>query len=140
MSQYDPTSGTFALLSYRDPHIVNTVNIYRDAIDFITRTRTSREELDKTIIGTIGSLDRPMDPPSRGYTAMIREFTGLTDGDRLKFRHRILDLTPELMQDAALRYFPSAAKSATIAVYAEDEHLRKANEILEPKLYVEKLI
>ncbi|MBM4271962.1 MAG: hypothetical protein FJ139_07405 [Deltaproteobacteria bacterium] len=140
MSQYDPTSGTFALLSYRDPHIVNTVNVYRDAIDFITRTRTSGEELEKTVIGTIGSLDRPMDPPSRGYTAMIREFTGLTDENRLKFRHRILDLTPELMQDAALRYFPPAAKSAAIAVYAEDEHLRKANEILEPKLYVEKLI
>jgi len=139
MSQYDPMSGTFALLSYRDPHIVNTLNVYREAVDFISRNKISGEELEKTIIGTIGSLDKPMDPASRGYIALIRDFTGLSDEDRLKFRNSILDMTPELLLEAASRYFSSAADSAVVSVYSSYENLQKANEVLTQKLTVEAL-
>ncbi|MGO9136850.1 MAG: insulinase family protein [Syntrophales bacterium] len=140
MSLYDPMSATFALLSYRDPNIISTLNIYRQAEEFISQNKISSEELEKTIIGTIGSLDKPMDPSSKGYTAMIRDFTGLTDGDRLTFRHAILDMTPELLLDAASRYFTEAADTAVIAVYSSFENLQKANEILEPKLEIEPLV
>ena len=67
------------MLSYRDPNISSTLNVYRKAEEFISQNKISREELDKTVIGTIGSLDKPMDPSSKGYMAMIRDFTGLTD-------------------------------------------------------------
>jgi len=140
MSLYDLTNGTFSLLSYRDPNITNTMNVYRDAADFISGNKIPGEELEKTIIGTIGSLDKPMDPSSRGYIAMIREFTGLTDEDRLKFRNNILDMTPEILLKAASRYFDSAVDSAVVAVYASQEALEKANKILEPKLNIETLI
>ena len=139
MSQYDPMSGTFALLSYRDPNIVNTLQVYREAMDYISRNKTSREELEKTIIGTIGSLDKPMDPASRGYIALIRDFTGLSDEDRLKFRNSILDMTPELLLEAASRYFASASDSAVVSVYSSYENLQKANEVLAQKLTVEAL-
>jgi Zn-dependent M16 (insulinase) family peptidase len=139
MSQYDPVSGIFALLSYRDPHIVKTLNVYRDAFDFISRNRMSRDDLEKAIIGTIGALDKPMDPSSRGYMAMMRDFTGLSDDDRLKFRSDILDMTPKSLHEAARRYFDQAAGAAVVAVYAADENLRKANEVLETKLRMELL-
>jgi len=140
MSQYDPMSGIFALLSYRDPNIINTLNVYRKAEEFISQNKISREELAKTVIGTIGALDKPMDPASRGYVAMIRDFTGLTDEYRLKFRQMILDMTPELLLEAASRYFARAAKTAVIAVYSSYENLEKANETLEAKLEIEPLV
>jgi len=140
MSQYDPTSGIFALLSYRDPNIINTLNIYSKAEEFISQNKITGEELEKTVIGTIGALDKPMDPSSRGYVAMIRDFTGLTDEDRLKFRHMILDMTPELLLEAASRYFAKAAHTAVISVYSSYENLQRANEHLEPKLQIEPLI
>jgi hypothetical protein len=139
MSQYDPMSGTFALLSYRDPNIVNTLQVYRDAMEYIVGNKTSREELEKTIIGTIGSLDKPMDPSSRGYIAMIRGFTGLSDDDRLKFRNSILDMTPEQLQDAASRYFAAAIDSAVVAVYSSSDNLQKANDVLGQTLTIEAL-
>ncbi|MCG6535718.1 MAG: hypothetical protein L7F78_13715 [Syntrophales bacterium LBB04] len=140
MSQYDPMSGTFALLSYRDPNIINTLNVYHKAEKFTTQNKISREELEKTVIGTIGSLDKPLDPSSKGYIAMIRDFTGLTDEDRLKFRHMILDMTPELLLEAASRYFVKAADTAVIAVYSSHENLQRANETMEPKLEIEPLL
>jgi len=139
MSQYDLTNGTFALLSYRDPNIVNTLNVYREAVDFVSMNKISRDDLEKTIIGTIGSLDKPMDPSSRGYIAMIRDFTGITDDDRLEFRNNILGMTPEILLEDASRYFTSAADSSMVAVYASQDSLEKANKLLEPKLTVETL-
>ena len=128
------------MLSYRDPNIINTLNVYRRAEEFISQNKISGEELEKTVIGTIGALDKPMDPSSKGYVAMIRDFTGLTDGDRLKFRHMILDMTPELLLEAASRYFAGAAETAVIAVYSSFENLQRVNEILEPKLEIDSLV
>jgi hypothetical protein len=48
-------------------------------------------------------------------------------------------MTPELLLEAASRYFTSAADSAVVSVYASQENLQKANESLEPKLNVETL-
>jgi Zn-dependent M16 (insulinase) family peptidase len=133
-------SGIFALLSYRDPNIINTLNVYCKAEEFISQNKISTEELEKTVIGAIGSLDKPMDPSNRGYIAMIRDFTGLRDEDRLNFRRMVLDMTPELLLEAAARYFAMAANTAVIAVYSSHENLQRANESMEPKLEIEPLV
>jgi Zn-dependent M16 (insulinase) family peptidase len=91
------------------------------------------------VIGTIGALDRPLDPAGRGYTALIREFSGLTDPIRHHFREEVLAVDPERLQETAQRYFPPASGTAVFAVCAPEERLRKANEILEQKLEIEKL-
>jgi hypothetical protein len=140
MCQYDPMNGLFAFLSYRDPHLVETLHVYRDAVNFLAHERVPGEELEKAIIGTIGALDRPMDPVGRGYTAMIRAFAGLTDEDRQNFRDGVLGVTADAIQETAARYFIPAAESAVIAVYASEDRLLQANEILSPKLVVENLI
>jgi presequence protease len=140
MCQYDPMNGLFAFLSYRDPHLLETLDIYRRAVDFITHEAIPGQELEKAIIGAIGALDRPMDPAGRGYTAMIRAFAGLTDEDRQRFRDGILDITADAIQEKAARYFLSAADTAVIAVYASKDRLLQANETLSPKLLVDNLI
>jgi Zn-dependent M16 (insulinase) family peptidase len=140
MSVYDPMSGLFAFLSYRDPHISNTLEIYHDAMDFIAQHKISMEELEKMIIGTIGTLDKPMDASSQGYTAMIREFAEFTNENRQANRNNILNTTADSLQEAACRYFEAAASSAMVAVYAADEHLHKANENMEKKLTIEALL
>ncbi|MDO8784579.1 MAG: insulinase family protein [Syntrophales bacterium] len=140
MSQYDPMSGLFALLSYRDPHIVRTLKVYDEAVDFICQNKIPEGELEKAVIGTIGGLDKPMDPSSRGYVAMIRDFIGLTDENRRKLREEILDSTADNLQGMVSRYFISADKSAAVSVYAAEDELRKANETLEMKLEMETLI
>ena len=139
MSQYDPVSGLFALLSYRDPHIVRTLKVYDEAVDFICQSKIAEEELEKAVIGTIGILDKPMDPSSRGYVAMIRDFIGLTDENRRKLRDEILDTTADRLQETVSRYFISAVRSAVVAVYAAEDELCKANEALETKLEMETL-
>jgi len=140
MCQYEPHNGIFAFLSYRDPHIVRTLQVYSDATDFLNGERVKRENLEKAIIGTIGALDKPMDPATRGYVSMIRDFTGLNDGLRLNLRHRIIDMTEKVLVEDVARFFTAAGKSPVVAVYGEEGRLREANAALETKLNVEPLI
>jgi Zn-dependent M16 (insulinase) family peptidase len=140
MAQYDPLGGSFAFLSYRDPHIVETLQAYHDAVEDMAKNQMYEEELEKAIIGAIGALDRPMDPANRGYVAMIREMAGLTDERRQIFRDEIMGMTVESLQEAVIRYFAGAAKSAAVAVYAADGELARANETVQPALRVVPLL
>ena len=137
--RYEPLSGLFAFLSYRDPHLTETLDVYRDAVDDVSRNPVLPEELEKAVIGAIGTLDRPMDPAGRGYTALIREFSGLSDSDRHRFRAEVLEMTAERIQETARRYFPASAEAAVVAVCAAEERLRQANDTLREKLTLEKL-
>ncbi len=137
--RYEPLSGLFAFLSYRDPRLAETLSVYRDAVEEVSRTPIPPEELEKAVIGAAGSLDRPMDPAGRGYTALIREFTGLEDSDRRRFRAEVLGMTADRLGETARRYFPASADAAVVAVLAAEERLRQANETLPEKLTLEKL-
>jgi Zn-dependent M16 (insulinase) family peptidase len=139
MCQFDPMNGLFAFMSYRDPHLLETIEVYRRTVDYLARETFSGEELEKAVIGAIGALDRPMDPAGRGYTAMIRTFAGLTDADRQRFRDGVLGVKAEAVREMADRYFRPAAASAVIAVYAPEDRLLQANEALSPRLAVESL-
>jgi Zn-dependent M16 (insulinase) family peptidase len=140
MCQFDPMGGMFAFLSYRDPRIVETLDVYQEAMKFIAGGKLSVEEMEKAIVGTIGGLDRPMDPSGRGTVAMIRELAGISDDDRRKFREAILDASTESLLDAAIGYFSAMKKDEGVAVYASEDSLNTANTRLPRKLDVEPLL
>lgn len=142
MSQYDPLNGTFSFLSYRDPHIAGTFRVYEEAEEFLKKMKGNEEEIEKAVIGTIGGLDRPMDPSSRGYTAMIRHIAGLTDSFRQQFRDRILETTASGIHSAASAYFAAANRDAETAraAFASGENLKRANEAMDRKLLLEQLL
>lgn len=139
--RYEPVSGLFAFLSYRDPHLLETLAVFREAMEKAWREEIPRADMEKAVIGAIGALDRPLDPAGKGYTALIRTFSGLTDGIRSRFRGGVLDITPDQLQAAARRYFLPALDGGIggIAVCAAEERLREANEAMEEKLVLEKL-
>ncbi len=140
MSQYDPTAGFFSFLSYRDPHLAETLRVYDEAVEIRSRQKVDEEDLEKAVIGSIGAMDRPMDPAGKGFASMIREFAGITDDDRLRFRGEILALTSDALLEAARRWLLPAREAASVAVYASEDRLRKANEVLRPSLSISPLI
>jgi len=139
MSSYDPSLGIFSFLSYRDPNIVETLRVFKDARDFYSENEISPEEMEKVIISTIGMIDRPLGPAGRGYTALMRHFAGITDDIRQKFRDNLLSATPQKLKSALKNYFPKNEKSATVAVCSAPEKLQKANTLLEKKLVIENI-
>jgi len=141
MSLYDPLNGLFAFLSYRDPHIVETLRIYDEARTWLDHEVIRDEEIEKAVIGTIGALDRPMDPQSRGHVALIRHLAGLTDVFRLDLRGRILEATPRDIRETSAQFFAPGAstRQSARAVISSQEKLLKANNELADKLNLESL-
>ena len=139
MSSFDSSLGLFSFLSYRDPHIVETLQVFKDAQDFYSQNEISAGEMEKAIISTIGMLDKPSDPAGRGHTALMRSFSGINDDMRQKFRNDILSATPRKLKDTLVDYFSKAAKSAAVAVYSAPEKLNEANKRLEEKLVLENI-
>jgi hypothetical protein len=140
MSLYDPLGRLFSFLSYRDPHLSETLKVYDEAARWLLEKGIGEEELEKTIIGTIGSLDRPADPSGKGYLSMIRHFTGITDDNRQAFRDRVLGLSPEELLNTVREVLIPALKASSVAVYAGEDRLARANETLVPKLVIEPLL
>ena len=140
MSSFDPSLGLFSFISYRDPHIAETLQIFEDAQAFFSQNEMAADDMEKAIISTIGMLDKPLDPSGRGYAAMMRIFAGATDEMRQNFRDNVLSATPRKVKDTLKDYFSAAAKSKAVAVYSSQEKLAEANLVLDEKLIVENLI
>ncbi len=123
MAVYEPLNGVFALMSYRDPHIGETLEAYRQAGQYLSNNLMTRQELDQAIIGTIAGLDRPSDPAGRGYTALIRHFSDLDDHERDKFRRQILAADAAYIRQAADSWLAEAIAGANTGIYGNHDDL-----------------
>ena len=100
-SDFDSHSGMFTYLSYRDPNLLKTLDNYDATVDFLRNLEIGKEELTKSIIGTIGDVDSYQLPDSKGYTALMRHLLKVTDEERQERRDQILGTTQKDFKDFA---------------------------------------
>jgi hypothetical protein len=92
---FDSHSGTFGYVSYRDPNLQQTLDIYDQTAAFLETLVLPREELVKGIIGSIGNIDAYQLPDAKGFSAMARVLIGYTDEARQQYRTELLNTTTE---------------------------------------------
>jgi len=85
----DRISGILSFVSYRDPNHLETLNIFDQSAQFLYDLKLNKNELAKSIIGTIGLLDSYHLPDAKGYFSMTRFLTGDTDKLRQEMRDEI---------------------------------------------------
>ncbi|MDD7267590.1 MAG: insulinase family protein [Lachnospiraceae bacterium] len=86
-------SGECYLSSYRDPQLTGTYEIYRRIPAYLRNLQLTEEELTRFIIGTISSVDTPMNPSAQGNFSLFAYLTGLTNEEIALGRQQILDTT-----------------------------------------------
>ena len=84
-------SGDSFLVSYRDPNLSKTLEVFRNTPDFIRGFEADEREMTKYIIGTVSELDTPMTPSSKGVLSLEAWFSGITEEDLKKERMQILN-------------------------------------------------
>ena len=90
---FDRRSGTLTYLSYRDPHIEQTLAAYDGAAAYLRELELSEDDVTRYIIGVIGQIDDYQLPDAKGYTALARELTGDEAGPRQRLRDEVLATT-----------------------------------------------
>lgn len=83
-------SGDSYLLSYRDPNLEKTNEIYEGAPEFVRKFNVSDRDMTKYIIGTIGGMDTPLTPAAAGARSFGAYMSNTTIEDYQKERDEVL--------------------------------------------------
>ncbi|MBE9504867.1 MAG: insulinase family protein [Proteobacteria bacterium] len=126
---HSSSEGLFSFLSYRDPHLERTIQVYNDSIDWVLSGKFSNEDLKEAILSTFADIDKPMAPSGKGNSEFVAILRGLTREMRQKRREEILALDKDAIISVANKYLKGNNKSS-IAVISNEEKLNEANEAL----------
>ncbi len=83
--------GIFA--SYRDPKLLESLDVYRQLPEWLEQLAFTERELDKYVIGTISSMDAPLTISMRLDRAAAGYLKHISDEARQKVRNEVLDIT-----------------------------------------------
>ena len=79
------------LISYRDPNLKKTMDVYEGVVDYLKNFNVSDRDMNKFIIGTISNIDRPMNPSAKGSRSMNLYMNRVTEEMIRTERAQILD-------------------------------------------------
>jgi hypothetical protein len=125
-SRFSQQSGVFTYLSYRDPNLLGTLDVYDRAPEFLRTLSLSDDDLTKSIIGAIGVLDAYQLPDAKGDTALARYLLGETDESRQRTRDEVLGTTAADFRRFA-DVLDAVRREGRVVVLGAAEALAKAN-------------
>ncbi|WP_166265406.1 insulinase family protein [Marinobacter caseinilyticus] len=111
----DSVNGTFRFFSYRDPRLEETLADFDAALEWLQTTEHDPQELEESILGVIGQLDKPRSPAGEARHAFQNRLFGRTPEQQARFRERILAVTEaDLKRVANLWLAPEKASTAVV--------------------------
>lgn len=88
-------TGESYFVSYRDPNLGKTLEVYEKAAQAISEFEADERTMTQYIIGAISDLDTPMNPAAKGLQSLSAYMTGLTEELQQRERDEVLSATPE---------------------------------------------
>ena len=88
-------SGESYFVSYRDPHLKRTLEIYEGIPEYVRTFQADEREMTKYIIGTISGKDIPRTPKMQGSISKTAYFCGVNEEMVQKERNQILNAQAE---------------------------------------------
>ena len=82
-------------VSYRDPNLKRTIDVYEGVGDYLENFTVSDRDMTKYIIGTISNIDQPMTPATKGERSMNLYMNKVSAEMIKKERAQILDAAQE---------------------------------------------
>jgi Zn-dependent M16 (insulinase) family peptidase len=123
---FDRYSGGFTFVSYRDPNLLDTLDIYDRTADFLKQADLNDAELTRNIIGTIGDIDTYRLPDAKGFASMQRHLAGDSDEARQKMREEVLATTAADVRDFA-DAMAQVAAHGRVVVLGSEQAIEAAN-------------
>ena len=91
-------NGDGYLVSYRDPNLMETYEIYKKARDYVADFHADDRTMLKYIIGAVSGMDVPMEPSAKGEFSFAAYLSGLTEEQLQKERDQVLSCTQEVIR------------------------------------------
>ncbi|XP_020580862.1 presequence protease 2, chloroplastic/mitochondrial-like isoform X2 [Phalaenopsis equestris] len=124
---FDTHSGVFSYLSYRDPNLLKTLEVYDGTATFLRELDLDEDSLTKAIIGTIGDVDAYQLPDAKGYSSLLRHLLGITNEEREIRREEILSTRLKDFKEFA-DVVETVKNKGVVVVVASPQDVAAANE------------
>ena len=129
-------SGESYFVSYRDPNLSDTLDVYDRIPEYIKSFSPDERDMTKYIIGTFSALDTPMNPEAKGSRSLSAYLEGITYEQIQKERNEILNAQPEDIRRLA-DLVKAVLKKDSICVIGNENMIKESAGLFEN---VEKLI
>jgi presequence protease len=128
ISFFYPFSGFVSFLSYLDPNLVETINVYDAMADDLMSIADELEDdpapIIKAVIGTVGILDGLLSTDQKGAKQTLRWLMNQSADYRQRYRGEVLNTQPSDFRDFAARL--KKMKDARLAVVSSEASFKAA--------------
>ncbi len=122
--------GHMFFCSYRDPNLVNTLEVYSKTADYVKNFECSKRDFEKYIIGTMAELDMPYSPFQKGINSDSHYITGFTEDDRQNLRDEVLNtIIEDIRKYSSL--IDDVMKKHQIAVFGVETTLKDNRDLFD---------
>ena len=115
-------------VSYRDPHLKNTLEIYQGVTEYLRNFDVSDRDMTKFIIGTISNMDQPMTPATKGDRSMNLYMNHVTEEMIRKERLEVLRATQQDIRNLA-DIVEKVLQADQICVIGNEDKIEQEKEI-----------
>lgn len=129
-------SGESYFVSYRDPNLSDTLDVYDRIPEYIKSFSPDERDMTKYIIGTFSALDTPMNPEAKGSRSLSAYLEGISYEQIQKERNEILNAQPENIRRLA-DLVEAVLKKDSICVIGNENMIKESAGLFEN---VEKLM
>lgn len=127
MSGYGRTGDTY-FVSYRDPNLGRTLQVYEGITDYLKNFSVSDRDMTKYIIGTMSEVDTPLNPQAKGARSLAAYLGNVTQQDLQRERDEILSATPGSIR-ALSPLVEAALQEKYICVIGNGEKIKEEKEL-----------
>ncbi len=121
---FDSFTGDLGLVSYRDPNLGETLDVFDGIGHFLEHLELSSKELEKIVIGAVGNLDPPLTPDRKGAISKTEHLTGLSREIRQKRRDELFSVTLNDVRGFA-DWFNQLRDQGRICVLGNESKIKK---------------
>jgi hypothetical protein len=129
-AQYDPSSGTWTMTSFRDPRIVETLAIFDGTRSWVAGQQWSETDIHRAIIGCAKEEEKPIRPGEATRLGLARHLRGMTDALRARQYEALIGATPLAVKQVVERVLAEGWDRSAICVVSSKEKLAEANKAL----------
>lgn len=116
------------LISYRDPNLERTLEVYEGVAEYLKTFTVSERDMNKYIIGTMSNLDRPMNPRAKGARSMNLYLNHVTEDMLRKERQEVLSAGQEDIR-ALAGVVEAMLKADQLCVIGSEEKIEEQKEL-----------
>ena len=129
MSSFNRT-GEGYFVSYRDPNLQRTMEVYEGVVDYLENFTVSERDMTKYIIGTMSNIDQPMTPSAKGDRSMNLYMNKVSADMIRKERLEILEAGQDDIRRLA-RVVEAVLKADQICVIGSEDKIEEAKEMFQ---------